>query len=208
VFTTYLSFYLVFVVLVSLVVSLLVLWLKLPSPRLIIALLIFFILSPLIFGYFYLMYFNSLPEATVPDVVGLTLAEAKEKLEAAELQARLAGTVYELKYTEGAVVSQRPEAGRRVKAGRVVNLMVSSGKRKVTVPNLMGRTLIQADAILGAAELRVGEVKFDHNPSVEEGTILAQEPLSGEETEMGGTVDLLVATTLEVITEENTGEVE
>lgn len=206
-FSTYLSLYLVFVIVVSLIVSLLVLKLKFPSPRLIIALIMLFIASPLVFGYFYLMYFNSLPETIVPEVTGLSLTEAKEKLEAVDLQARMAGSVYESKYPEGAVVSQRPEGGRRVKVGRTVNLMLSSGKRKVVAPNLLGRTLSQVDAVLSAAELRLGEVRFERNQSVDEGIILAQEPLAGEEVEMGGSVDLLVATTREVIVEESTEEV-
>jgi serine/threonine-protein kinase len=205
---TYLSLYLFFIIVVSLIISFLVLALKLPSPRLIITIVIIFILSPLIFGYFYLIYFESLPEMTVPDVTGLPLPAAREKIETLGLKAREAGKVFEAKHPEGAVVSQRPEGGRRVKAGRVVNLMVSSGKRKVPVPSLVGRPLAQADEILSAAELRVGDIRFEQNNNPAEGTILAQEPLAGEETAAGDPVDLLVSTTLEVIVEESTEEVE
>lgn len=173
-----------------------------------IILLLLFIFLFLIGGYFYLAYFNSLPEVVVPDVTGLPLEAAREKLEESDLRARLAGSVYEMKYSEGAVVSQRPEGGRKVKVGRVVNLMVSSGRRKVVVPNLLGRPFSQADAVLSAVELQLGEVRQEKNIAVEEGTILAQEPVPGEEVGMGSSVDLLIATTSEVIVEEITEEVQ
>src|SRR3989344_3206504 len=103
-------------------------------------------------GYFYLAYFDSLPEAVVPDVAGLTFEAAAEKLEETGLRARMAGSGYETKYPQGAVVSQRSEGGRRVKIGRVVNLMVSSGQRQAVVPNLLGKPLSQAETLLAAAE--------------------------------------------------------
>lgn len=202
----YLSFYLILVIVVSLLVSLLVLRLKLPLPQLFISLIMLFILSPLLLGYVYTVYFNALPETMVPDVTGLTLEAAKVKLEAGQLRARVAGTVFEMKKTEGLVASQRPEAGRTAKAGRVVNLMISSGREKVNVPNLLGRTLAQADALLTPAQLQIGEIRFEHSPTLQEGAILAQEPLSGEQSEMGGRVDLLIATSQEVITDENMEE--
>jgi beta-lactam-binding protein with PASTA domain len=206
--TTYFTLYLVFVIAVSLIVSLIVLRLKLPSPRLVISLIMLFIVSPLVIGYFYLMYFNSLPETVVPDVSGLPFEAAKTKLEQQDLRAREGGEVYESKLPEGAVVSQRPEAGRHVKAGRVVNLMVSGGKRKVRVPNLVGRPLTQADEVLAVAELQIGELRFEQNREMVEGIILTQEPLAGEETGAGGRVDLLISTTAEVISEETTEETE
>ena len=206
--TVYLSIYLIFVIAVTLIISLMVLKLKLPSPRLIVALILLFILSPLIVGYFYLSYFDSLPEVVVPDVSGMTFEAAKEKIESLGLQARPAGEVYDARHPEGRVASQRPEAGRKVKAGRTVNLMVSSGQRKVATPSLLGRNLSQADAVLSASGLQLGEVRSEQNQEAEEGTILAQEPLPGEEAVAGSRADLLVSTTLEVIIEESSGEVE
>ncbi len=193
----YLSLYLVFVIAVSLAIALLVLRLKLPSPRLIITLLIIFILSPLIVGYLYVVYFNSLPEVTVPDVTGVSFEAAQDRLAADNLVARQAGSLYAPKYPEGFVVSQRPEAGRNVKAGRIINLMINAVSSKVPVPNLLGKRLSDAGAILQAADLQQGDVRRERNPGQPEGTVLAQEPLPGEEAPTGSRVDLLVSTTLE-----------
>jgi serine/threonine-protein kinase len=189
---------LAFVILASLSVGFLVLRLKLPSPRLIISLLIIFIVSPLIVGYLYLVYFDSLPEVTVPDVTGVSFDVAKERLEADNLRAREAGNIFESKYPEGFVVSQRPEGGRNVKVGRIINLMINSASSKVPVPDLLGKPFSQAGAILQAADLRQGDVRWEMNPGLAEGTIIAQEPLPGEQGVTGSKVDLLVSTTTEI----------
>jgi len=204
--TSYLSLYLIFLIAASIVVGFLVFRLRLPSPNLVIAFIIVFILSPALGGYFYIAYFNSLPETIVPNVIGLNIDQAQDKLAAAEIKARMAGTVYDLKFPEGRVVSQRPEPGRVVKVGRVANLIISSGAKKVPTPNLLGRTYIQADSVLAAGELKVGQVRYENNSGATEGTIIAQEPLPGEETVIGSGVDLLVSTTQEVVTEEGSEE--
>jgi len=165
-------------------------------------LVVLLILLPLIFGYYYFVYFDSLPETVAPDVTGLPLEAAKEKIEGLGLRAREAGTVFEAKFPEGCVVTQRPEGGRRVKEGRMINLILSSGKRKVPVPSLTGRRLSQANEMLAAAELQLGDIRFERSSSVTEGIVLAQEPLAGEEIGAESRVDVLVATTREVETTE------
>ena len=205
--TLYLLIYLLFIIVVSLTVSLIVYRLKVPSPKLIIGLIMFLIISPLVVGYFYLVYFNSMSEMTVPDLTGLRLEEAVKKLEAMGLRGNEVGSVYELRYPEGSVVSQRPEGGRKVKSGRIVNLMVSSGRRKVTVPSLIERSLNQAEEILAAGELQLGRIALELHPGIGEGTILEQDPVAGEEVGMGTPVNLTVSTSFEVIIQQ-TSEVE
>lgn len=150
-------------------------------------------------GYFYVAYFNPLPEVIVPDVSGALLETARQKLEESGLRARAGGEVYDLKNPPGLVVSQRPEAGRSVKAGRVISLMITSTGRRASVPNLLGRQLSQAGEIIAAAEFALGEVRLEKNLSVENGTIMAQEPLPGEAAPAGSRIDLLVSTTGEVV---------
>lgn len=204
--TGYLSLYLSFVIVISLIIGVLVVRLKLPSPRFIIAVLVLFVVLPLFIGYFYLIYFSSLPEVVVPDVRGRPVEAAKAALTAVDLRANEAGCVYDPKFPEGFVISQRPEAGRLVKVGRVINLIVNSPGNKVPVPNLIGRPLSQAAALLSAAQFQQGEVRFEKHPDMVEGTIITQEPLPGEQAAAGSRLDLLVSTTAEIITEESKGE--
>ena len=197
----YLVLYLIFVAVVSLVIGLLVVKLHLPAPRILVPAIIIFILSPVLAGYIYLVYFDALPETVVPDVVGLSKEGAKVKLEAVELKVRDGGEVYQLNYRPGTVVTQRPEAGRRVKVGRAVTLMVSSGKQKVVAPDLIGKSFSQAAQMIDAAELKLGDIRRESNPDLTEGTVLAQEPLPGEMVDLGRGIDLLISTTGKVTEE-------
>jgi serine/threonine-protein kinase len=159
---------------------------------------IFFMLALAAGVYIYYVYFNVLPEVIVPGVVGMPFPAAEEKLSQLDLHAKKAGEVYEPKYPEGYVVSQRPEAGRKVKVGRTINLLLSSRQKLVLVPNFLGRQLSSSYALLATVGLQLGEIKKEKNLDLEEGTILAQEPLPGEEIPAGSRVDFLVSTTLEV----------
>ena len=108
----------------------------------------------------------------MPNVTGVAFDVAKERLEADSLRAREAGNIFDAKYPEGFVVSQRPEGGRNVKAGRIINLMINSASSKVPVPDLLGKPFSQAGAILQAADLAQGDVRWEKNPGLAEGTII------------------------------------
>lgn len=195
----YLSLYLVFIIVFSILISLIFLRLKFPVPHIIIPIIIIIVLLPAVIGYFYVTYFASIPEVTVPDLTGMSLAKAFERLESLELRGRHAGSVFDMKLPEGHVVSQRPEGGRRVKVGRVVNLLTSSGKRRVMVPNLLGRSAVQAEAVLAAKGLLLGELSEDFVPELDPGIILTQTPLPGEEVDVGSYISITVSTTKEPI---------
>lgn len=189
----YLNYYLIFIIVLSLLISLIVLRSKSRSLKMIIPLIMALMLLPAVIGYFYFINFASIPEAVVPDLTGMPLEEAQAKLELLKLKGRLGGSVFDMKQPEGNVVSQRPEGGRRVKIGRVVNLITSSGKRKVLVPNLLGRPAPQAEAVLSAEGLLLGEKSEDYAPELDPGIILAQVPLPGDEVDVGSYVGITVS---------------
>jgi hypothetical protein len=65
----------------------------------------------------------------VPNVTGKTLAKAKSALAQRHCGTGKVTPVYSKKVARGLVVSQSPKAGRSLKAGAKVNLVVSRGKR-------------------------------------------------------------------------------
>ena len=192
--TGYLTAYLIFMLVVSVVISLLFLRLKLPAPRVLIPLIIVLILSPVIAGYLYLTYFDDLPETIVPDVKGMTKQQATARIEEAQLKIAIAGEVRQADVPEGSVASQRPEAGRRVKGDRVVSLMISSGKQRIAAPDLVGKDVNQAIKMLEAVGLKAGDLNGELNFDLPEGVVLAQEPLPGEMSAVGDGIDLLIST--------------
>lgn len=191
--TDYLIIYLVFVMAAALLVSLLVLRLKLPSPQIIIPVVIALIVVPALAGYIYVIYFDSLPDVIVPDLKGWPVSSAQEKLQVLNLRGRAAGTISETDIPLGCIVSQRPEAGRRVKLGRLVNFLTSSGERTVPVPNLLGQTAEQAGTALLEKGL-LAAVSYEYSQGVDPGLVVGQSPLPGELLGTGSSVEVTVST--------------
>lgn len=193
----YITIYLVFIIMVSLLIGLIVMKLRIPHPHIVIPAIVAIILLPAVIGYFYITYFTSLPETVVPDLKGMPLKVALSRLEALQLKGKEAGSTFDAKYPEGMVVSQRPEGGRKVKIGRLVSLITSSGKRKVMVPNLLGRPEDQVEVVLAAKGLLLGNVSRDFVPELDPGIILSQSPLPGEEVDSGSYVSVSVSSSQE-----------
>lgn len=201
--TDYLTYYLIFVIVASVLISLIVLRLKFVSPQYLIPIIATVILVPGLIVYIYFTYFTSIPEVVVPNLTGMKLEEAMVKLEVLKLKGREAGKVFDMKYRIGRVVSQRPEGGRRVKVGRMVRMITSSGKRRVIVPNLLGRPSVQVHAVLAAKGLRLGTVSEEYVPELDRGVILGQAPMPGEEVDVASYVRITVSTSIEpVVVEE------
>ncbi|MFH1683933.1 MAG: PASTA domain-containing protein [Candidatus Margulisiibacteriota bacterium] len=208
--TEYLSYYLIFVIAASILIALIVLRVKFFAPRYLLPIIAVVILFPAMIVYLYFTYFTSIPEVLVPDLTGMRQEEAFVKLESLKLKGREAGKVFDMMYDEGRVVSQRPEGGRKVKVGRSVSLLTSSGKRSVLVPNLLGRLAVQARAVLSANGLILGMASEEYVPELDPGIILAQSPLPGEEIDAGSYISITVSTSFEpeVVVEEGPSEVE
>lgn len=101
-------------------------------------------------------------EITVPSVAKLTVEQAEEKLDAADLEYVLLDTTdYNPDYPKFSVVKQDPLAGAKVKSGRKIYIKInSSGFTAVRIPNLIEQTLRQAEPSLKSIGLEVGEITY------------------------------------------------
>lgn len=111
-------------------------------------------------------------EITVPDISKLTIVQAKEKLEALNLNYQVNDT---LKFQEGfppnSIVEQDPTAGSKVKSGRKVYLKINaSNYERVEIPDLKDKTYRQALPTLKALGLEEGKVIY--KPYFAEGVVL------------------------------------
>ncbi len=84
---------------------------------------------------------------TVPNLVGATQAAASSQLAAIQLGVKVV-QAYSNTVNSGVVMSQSVTPGDKVARGTVITLTVSQGPHLVTVPNLLGSTLTQAEATL------------------------------------------------------------
>ena len=127
----------------------------------------------------------------VPRVVGLDVADAFERVQAAGLRAKSAEVF--ARQAKGRVVRQRPPAGAEARRGATVVLTVSKGPQLVAVPAVMGQTEAAATAALRRVGLRVNIVRVPAPGPVPEGAVVAQNPKGGVKAPKGSTVRLNIA---------------
>ena len=143
-------------------------------------------------------------ELTMPDLKGLTKAEAEAKLQKMGLKL---GTVYEKNSDEeaGTVIQQDPNAGAKISKGQEVDIIVSKGKKakKVSVPSVAGATLENAQNTLTARGLHVGSVTKQAS-SQTAGTVISQSIAGGTEADEGTSIDLVIAEPAQTKKEEKT----
>ncbi len=125
---------------------------------------------------------------TVPNVVGMTKQQAEARLRAAGFRVR-ANDAFSESVPAGKVISQNPQEKLTVAVGSVVSIVVSKGTERVSVPDVIGRTAIDAKAVLEAAGFKV---ELQYEPHSEAGTVLEQSPSPGTSVAKGSTVTLLV----------------
>lgn len=131
----------------------------------------------------------------VPDLSGLTRAEAEAALAAAGLAAGIVTEEYSSEVPAGQVIRQTPGAGVYLASGSAVAFVVSLGPPPVTVsvPDVRGLTASEAEAALAAAELTAGAVTEEYSATVPAGRILRQNPVAGTEVAPGSAVALVVS---------------
>jgi serine/threonine-protein kinase len=127
-------------------------------------------------------------EVTVPNAVGVSETEARDRLAAAGLKANVVKVFSDAEI--GQVVAQDPAAGGRVAQGTEVRLNVSKGTSEVEVPSVVGTSQADATAQVKAAGLVANVVSVPSDQPA--GTVVAQNPTGGQ-ANRGSTVRLNVS---------------
>jgi len=129
----------------------------------------------------------------VPDLEGLSLGLAEERCGDAGLAVMVVGNRYSDDVPEGYVIQQDPSPDEGLKGGRTIRIVVSSGCKMEVVPDLVNRSLRQAELLLESARLRRGRVAriFDHEEG--ETLVVSTSPSPGSEVPRSSTVDILLA---------------
>lgn len=136
--------------------------------------------------------------ATVPDLVGKTEEEAKTLANDAHLGVQMAGEEAS-DQEKGRISRQETAAGTQVEANTTVKYWVSTGTAQVTIPDLDGRTGIDAQQTLEDLGLQVNVQKeysdTDDNgyALVDPGYVYNVEPVAGTSVQAGSSVTLTVS---------------
>ena len=93
---------------------------------------------------------------------------------------------------EGTVLEQTPAAGTAAKQGESISVIVSSGNNYVTVPDLAGKYLQEANDIVWGVELEIGTTQYVTS-DLPYGQIVRQEPIAGTDTFAGDVIDVWIS---------------
>ena len=93
---------------------------------------------------------------------------------------------------EGTVLEQTPAAGTAAKQGDSISVIVSSGNNYVTVPDLAGKYLQEANDIVWGVELEIGTTQYV-TIDLPYGQIVRQEPIAGTDTFAGDVIDVWIS---------------
>ncbi len=135
----------------------------------------------------------------VPSLIGLTRAEAEQKLDDAGLVLGETKKRPTDRVPPGQVLEQDPLPDRQVKPGSTVDLTFSVPPKRVDVPSLEGATVEDARAQLEAVDLVLGDVVEQNDEEVPEGQIISQSPGAGEQVPKNTPVDVVVSAGRSVI---------
>jgi beta-lactam-binding protein with PASTA domain len=132
-------------------------------------------------------------EVVAPDVVGQDVEDARAILRGRHLVLEVMDEVSSDDIAPGRIVRQNPRAGRRVKQGRPLEVVLSSGAERVAVPSLTGVPLGQASVFLRREGLVLADVARAHVPGSAPDEVVTSEPPPGEMVPRGTRVGILVS---------------
>jgi len=132
----------------------------------------------------------------VPNVCGIPVEEALDKLASPHLQLELDRREYNEAIPRGNIIGQFPSPGMKVKLNTPVRVVLSDGAVRVALPNLVGMSEINAGVAVRAipqADLDIGPGAQLYSNKVKKGDVAAQDPPAGSRILRGSKVKLLVS---------------
>lgn len=138
-------------------------------------------------------YINSGQFTKVPPLMSKTEAQATARLKDAGLDVKAVEHAYSDTVKRGTVISTDPAAGKRIRSNDSVTLTISDGPETVNVPDVQGRTLAGARALLRADGLAAGMVTREFSDDVPKGSVISTDPGAGSKRHAGTAIALVVS---------------
>jgi serine/threonine-protein kinase len=126
---------------------------------------------------------------STPSVIGLTQADAEERLDLAGLGVEYADPAHSETVPAGEVIDSDPGPGGRILPGATVTLTVSLGAERYDLPDLRGMTVEQATETLGEVHLVVASTRERWHERVAEGRVIRTDPRYDTDEAKGLRVD-------------------
>jgi len=146
---------------------------------------------------------SGVPLIKVPSLKGKVLRDARMTLERLDLI--LGDTSFvESEYPANVIIDQEYYEGTEVKKGTKVNVTLSAGENAglITIPDLLGKSLSQAEKLITDNKLSIGRVNYQPSFSLLPNTVIDQYPGEGNLVEEGTAIDLFVTKNVDTPDEE------
>lgn len=150
----------------------------------------FLLLLSLIFGGYT---FLNADRVTVPSLAGMSQKEAAAAVATLGLSAQIGEEIFSEDIPAGRVISSTPAGGGKISQAGVVKLIISKGKERIIIPNLIGQTPDVATQQLADLKVRVGEIFEVFSAQTPKGFIANIEPQVGAEVKANSLVNLFVS---------------
>lgn len=131
-------------------------------------------------------------QVVVPDLVGMTAAEAADALDAVDLVVGDTGQEYSDEPT-GTVLSQNPGSGSALEPNSPVAIVLSQGREQFPIPDLVDMAESEALAALRSAGFELNTIQREFNTEITEGNVISQSPAPGSTAPAGTAITLVVS---------------
>jgi eukaryotic-like serine/threonine-protein kinase len=148
------------------------------------------IVVALVYG-IYLLFSGS--GVSVPSVVGMSAQSAEATLKSAGLASAISEELFSEDIPAGKVISSSPGGGAHIPENGRVNLVLSKGPERISVPSLAGLTTEQATANISAVGLHPGNLTQQFSTDFEVGRVISSSPTSGTPVKRGTLIDLVIS---------------
>jgi serine/threonine-protein kinase len=118
-------------------------------------------------------------QTKVPQLVGLTQAQAVEAITTAELNIEVVEVFSEV-VAKGTVISANPTSGSSLGKDQTVTLTISKGPEFFSVPNLKDMSLEEVRSSLSNIGLQLGEVTYAYSSDIKKNHAISAKPGFGE----------------------------
>jgi len=127
----------------------------------------------------------------VPNLVNMSTEEAIKVAGERDLGLLVVGQEYDVDIRANYVISQDPEVGVMVNKKTVIRVLESLGP--LTVPNLIGLSLNDAQVVLDSRGFKVGEIVYREVSGYSDNRVVETDPPYGSKLSSGDSVDLVVS---------------
>ena len=135
----------------------------------------------------------------VPSTVGGSYEEAVGSFTPLGLTAVILEKRFDEEIAKGKIIESVPPGGGKVDAGGSVELIISKGPERYTIPNITGLTPEAAQVTITKFPLIVGTVTEVYNSEIPKGFVISTSPASGSSVKRDTPVSLIVSKGIEQV---------